>query len=43
MKYAVEMASGGMIYIPNFTTICSGNFLNNLRSYSVDITDEKDL
>jgi hypothetical protein len=24
MKYAVEMASGGMIYVPGFITIGSG-------------------
>jgi hypothetical protein len=23
-KYAIEMATGGMIYIPKFITICSG-------------------
>jgi hypothetical protein len=49
MKYAVEMSSVGMIYIPIFMkfdvgvlateTVC----LKNLRDYNVGITDVRDL
>jgi hypothetical protein len=40
MKYATEMASGGMIFITSFMKGC---YLNNLRGYSIGITDERDL
>jgi uncharacterized protein YraI len=49
MKYAVEMASCGMIYIPSFVKIGTGvqaivRFcLRNLRGCNVDITDGRDL
>jgi hypothetical protein len=48
MKYAVEMASGDMIYIPCFMMISSGNegrlrLLPRLRGCSVGITDDMDL
>jgi hypothetical protein len=50
MKYAVEMTSGVMIHIPNFTTINSvirvmyyGYYFNNCGGYSVGITDVRDL
>jgi hypothetical protein len=49
MKYAVEMASCGMIYIPSFRKIGTGiqailRFcLRNLRSCNVGISDGKDL
>jgi hypothetical protein len=49
MIHAVEMSSGGTIYIPSLTTIVSGipvirgYYLNNLRDCSVGITDERDL
>jgi hypothetical protein len=35
MEYAVEMASGSMIYIPNFMTIGLGIQVYNLKGYSV--------
>jgi hypothetical protein len=49
MKYAVEMASGGMIYIPSFVTICSGIQVmlrllpQQFKSCSVGIIDEREL
>jgi hypothetical protein len=49
MKYAVEMASKGMIYIPRFMKTGTGVqailrfFFTNLRGCSVGITDERDL
>jgi hypothetical protein len=49
MKYAVEMASCGMTYIPRFMKIVTGVqailkvFLRNLRGCNVGITDWKDL
>jgi hypothetical protein len=48
MKYAVEMASGDMICIPTLK-IGSGIqvilrlYFNKLRSWSVDVTDGRDL
>jgi uncharacterized protein YraI len=47
--YAVEMGSGGMIYIPSFMKIVTGvqailRFcLRNLRGCNVGFTDGKDL
>jgi hypothetical protein len=47
MKYAIEMPSCGMIYIPSFMHIGTGvqailTFrLRNLRGSNVDITDGK--
>jgi hypothetical protein len=38
MKYAVEIASCGMIYIPTFKMF----LLRNLRGCNVDITDGGD-
>jgi hypothetical protein len=46
MTFTVEMASGGMIYIPSLMTIClgiRGYYLNNSRGCGVGITDERDL
>jgi hypothetical protein len=49
IKYAVEMASGGMIYIPSFMTIVTSaqailRFnLSKTRGSNVGITDGKDL
>jgi hypothetical protein len=49
VKYAAEMASGGMIYIPSFMTIGLGIkvtlrlLLQQLESFSAAITDWKDL
>jgi uncharacterized protein YraI len=49
MKNAIEMASGGMIYIPNFMKIGTGvqatlRFcLKNLRGCNVDVTAGRDL
>jgi hypothetical protein len=49
MKYAVEMASCGMIYIPSFMKIGGGiqailRFgLCNLRCYGAGTTDGRDL
>jgi hypothetical protein len=48
MKYAVEMASCGMIYLPSFMKIGTGVqtilrfFLRNSRGCNVGITDGKD-
>jgi hypothetical protein len=42
MNYAVEMGSGGMIYIPSFMTIVSGYCPYNLRGCNVGITDVRD-
>jgi hypothetical protein len=45
MKYSVEMASGGMIYLPSFMRIATGvqailKFrLRNVRGCDVGITD----
>jgi hypothetical protein len=47
--YAVEMASGGMIYIPSFMKIDTGVqairnvFLSNFRGCNVGIADGRDL
>jgi hypothetical protein len=50
LKYAAEMGSVGMIYIPSFIkiglgirAILKGYYLDNIRSCSVGITDGKDL
>jgi hypothetical protein len=49
MNYAVEMALGGMIYIPSFMKIIIGirvivsHCLKNLRRYNISTTDGKDL
>jgi hypothetical protein len=49
MKYAVEMASGGMIYLPSSMKIATGvqailRFcLSNLRGYNVGIIEGRDL
>jgi hypothetical protein len=49
MKYAVEMGSGGMIYIPSFMTIGSGIQVilrllpRQLRGCNVGITNGRDL
>jgi hypothetical protein len=49
MVYAVEMASFGMICIPNFMKIVYGVqavlkfFLSNLNLCDVDVTDGKEL
>jgi hypothetical protein len=49
MNYAVEMGSGGMIYIPSFMNNGTGvqallRFsLRNLRDCNVGITDGRDL
>jgi hypothetical protein len=49
MKYAVEMASGGMIYIPSFMMIGSGIQVilrllsKNFRGCNVGIIDGRDL
>jgi hypothetical protein len=49
VKYAIEIASCGMIYIPGFKKIGTGvqailRFcLRNLRGCNVDITDGRDL
>jgi hypothetical protein len=49
MKYTVEMASCGMIYIPSCMKIGTGVQVilrvcfRNLRGYNVDVTDERDL
>jgi hypothetical protein len=48
MKYAVEMDSCGMIYIPSFTRIGTGVqailrfFIRNVRGCNVHITDGRD-
>jgi hypothetical protein len=50
MKCTAEMASGGMVYLPDFMMISFG-ILNNIKVYycnglggcSVDIADERDL
>jgi hypothetical protein len=47
MVYATEMTSGGIIYVPNLITVCSGIRVilrvlpQQLRGYSVAITDER--
>jgi hypothetical protein len=44
--YAIDMASGGMIYLPSFMNIgtsvqaISRLFLSSLKGCNVDITDE---
>jgi hypothetical protein len=49
MKYVVEMASCGMIYIPSFMKIGTGAqailrvCLRNLRSCDIGITDGRDV
>jgi hypothetical protein len=49
MKYAVEIGSGGMMYIPSFMTISSGiqvilTFcLSSLICCNVGNTDDRDL
>jgi hypothetical protein len=49
MKFVTGTASYGMIEIPSVTKIGRGIqailrfYLNNLRGYSVDITDGRDL
>jgi hypothetical protein len=49
MKYAVEMALRGMIYVPSFMKIGTGVqailrlCLKNLRCCNVDITGGRDL
>jgi hypothetical protein len=49
MIYAVEMASCGMVYLPNFMKIATGIqailrfYLRNFRGSNVGITDGKDL
>jgi hypothetical protein len=49
MKCVIEIASGGMIFLPKFMTIGSGlqvilrYYLNNLRGCIVGITDVRDL
>jgi hypothetical protein len=45
MKYAIVMASGGIIYISSVMTIGSGVqiIVRNLRLCNIDITDGKDL
>jgi hypothetical protein len=45
--YAFDMASGGMIYLPNFMKIATGVqeilrfFLSSLKGCNVDVTDER--
>jgi hypothetical protein len=49
MKYATEMASGGMMYIPSFITISSGAQVilrllpQQFERQNVSITNGKDL
>jgi hypothetical protein len=49
MELAIEMASGGMIYIPHFMNIGRGVqailrfYFNNARGCSVGISDGRDL
>jgi hypothetical protein len=49
MSHAVEMNSGGMIYIPSFMTVSLGMlvtlrfFLDSLRGCSVGITNGRNL
>jgi hypothetical protein len=50
MMYAVGMASGGMIYKPSFMmtrsdnqVVSGGYYLQNLKDFSVGITDGWDL
>jgi hypothetical protein len=49
MMYAVEMASSGMIYLPSFMKIATGDQailrfgLRNLKACNVGITDGRDL
>jgi hypothetical protein len=49
MVYAVEMASGSMIYLPSFLKIGTGFqailrfFLSSFNGYNVGITDGRDL
>jgi hypothetical protein len=50
MKYTVEMASAGMIYVPGFVKLGTGSqtifrsfSLRNLRGCNVNITDGRDL
>jgi hypothetical protein len=48
-KSAVEMGSGGMVYLPSFMKIRAGVqviqrfFLDNLKGCNVGITDGRDL